>query len=69
MAHCFIVVSSMANGLTIPSAPPPPIHIFLNTRNATALQAECTLTYDRHNIYLTTSFCQDLLYGHILEIP
>ena len=29
----------------------------LNTRNTTALQADCSLTYAGNNIYLPTSFC------------
>ena len=47
----------------------PTIHRFLNTRNATALQADCSLTYVGNNIYLPTSFFQALLQGHILAIP
>ena len=34
----------------------PTIHPFLKTRNATALQADCSLTYAEKNIYLPTSF-------------
>ena len=35
----------------------------------TALQADCSLTYAGNNIYLPTSFYQDMLQGHILAIP
>ena len=60
---------SAADGLTILLAPPPSIHVSLNIRNVTLLQADFTLTYMELNLYLPTSFCQSLLQGHILEIP
>ena len=47
----------------------PTIHRFLNARNATDHQSDCSLTYAGNNIYLPTSFCQALLQGHILAIP
>ena len=68
MAQHVILATSAAEGLAIPLAPLPSIHQFLNARNAMALQAHCTLTYVRHNLYLPTSFCQYLLQGHILTI-
>ena len=37
-------------------------------RNATALQADCSLIYSGDKIYLPTSPCQELLQGHILAI-
>ena len=64
-----ILTPSAADGLTILSAPPPSIHCFLNTRNATELQADCALTYSGNNIFLPTTFCQALLQGRILAIP
>ena len=45
------------------------INRFLNVRNETALQLDCSLTYSGHNIYSTTSLYQALLQGHILTIP
>ena len=51
-----ILAASAANGLTILLAPPPSIHRFLNARNTTALQADCTLTYLGNNIFLLTTF-------------
>ena len=47
----------------------PTIHRFLNARNTTALQANCSLTYAGNNIYVPTSFCQTLSQGDILAIP
>ena len=68
-AHCVILAASATTGTSIPTSPPPTIYRFLNARNATALQADCSLTYAGNNIYLPTSFCQALLQGHILAIP
>ena len=64
-----ILAASATTGTSIPKSPPPNIHRFLNARNATALQADFSLTYAGNNIYLPTSFCQALLQGHILSIP
>ena len=64
-----ILAASATTGTSILTSPPPTIHRFLNARNATALKADCSLTYAGNNIYLPTLFCQDLLQGHILEIP
>ena len=64
-----ILSASATTGTSIQTSPPPRIHRFLNARNATALQANCSLTYSGNNIYLPTSFCQALLKGHILAIP
>ena len=61
--------TSTADRLTILLARPLSIHRFLNKRNATALQADCALTYSGKNIFLSTAFCQVLLQGHILAIP
>ena len=61
-------MASAANRLTILSLHLVSIHRFINTHNATALQADCTLTYAGHNIYLLTPFFKDLLQGHILVI-
>ena len=60
-AQRVIFAASATTGTSIPKSPPPTIHRFLNARNATALQANCSLTYVRNNIYLPTSFCQALL--------
>ena len=68
-AQRVILAASATTGTSIPTSPPPTIHRFLNARNATALQADCSLTYAGNNIYLPTSFCQALLQGHILAIP
>ena len=64
-----ILAASATTGPSIPTSPPPTIHRFLNARYVTALQADCSLTYAGNNIYLPTSFCQDLLQGHTLDIP
>ena len=65
-----IILAASANTRTsILTLPPPTIHRFLNTRNATALKADFSLTYAGNNIYLPTSFCQAFLQGHILSIP
>ena len=61
MAQRIILEASASNGFTISSSPLPSIQKFLNTRNATALQADCALTYSGRNIYLPTSFVQALL--------
>ena len=63
-----ILAASATTGTSIPTSPPPTIHRFLNARNATDLQADCSLTYAGNNIYLPTYFCQALLQGHILAI-
>ena len=68
-AQRVILVASATTGTFIPTSPLPTIHRFLNARNATALQADCSLTYAGNTIYLLTSFCQALLQGHILAIP
>ena len=68
-AQRVILASSATTGTSIPTSPTPTNHRFLNTRNATALQADCSLTYTGNNIYIPTSFCQALLQGHILAIP
>ena len=68
-AQRVILAASATTGTSILNSPTPTIHRFLNARNATAIQADCSLTYAGNNIYLTTSFCQDLLQGHILDIP
>ena len=64
-----ILAAIATTGTSIPNLPPPTIHRFLNKRNVTALQADCSLTYAGNNIYLPPSFCQALLQGHILTIP
>ena len=43
-AHCVILRASSTNRISIPTSPPPIIHHFLNARNTTALQANCSLT-------------------------
>ena len=45
-----ILAASANNSLTIPSAPPPLVHQFLNARNARAFQAYSALIYMVHNI-------------------
>ena len=55
-ANRVILVASATTGTSIPTLPPPTIHRFLNARNATALQADCSLTYAGNNIYLPTYF-------------
>ena len=62
-------MASATTGTYITTLLPPTIHRFLNARNVTALQADCSLTYAGNNLYLPTSFCQALLQGHILAIP
>ena len=68
-AQRVILAASATTGTFIPTSLPPIIHRFLNVRNATGLQEDFSLTYTGNNIYLTTSFCQALLQGHILAIP
>ena len=68
-AQRVILAASSTTGTSIPTSPPPTIHRFLNARNATALQADCSLTYAGNNIYFPTSFCQALLHGNTLAIP
>ena len=63
-----ILAASAADGLTILSAPPPYIHRFIKSRNATELQAKCALTYSGKNIFLPTASFQALHQGHILAI-
>ena len=60
IAQQVILAASADDGLTIPSAPPPSMHRFLNARNATALQAYCALAYSDNNIFLPAAFSQDL---------
>ena len=55
-AHHFILAASATNGTSIPTSPPPTIHHFLNAKNATALQADFSLTYAGNHLYLSTSF-------------
>ena len=68
-AQRVILAERATTGTSILTSPPPTIHCFLNTRKATALQADCYLTYAGNKIYLPNSFCQALLQGHILVIP
>ena len=51
-----ILAASTTNGTSIPTSLSPTIHRFLNAKNATALQADCSLTYAGNNIYLPTFF-------------
>ena len=67
-AQRFILVASATKGTSIPTSPPLTIHCFLNARNSTSLQADCSLIYAGKNIYLPTSFCQALLQGNSLAI-
>ena len=67
--HCVTLAASATNRTSIPTLPPPTLHCLLNVRNATDFQDNCTLTYTGNNLYLTTSFYQALLQGHILAIP
>ena len=69
IAQRIILVASATTGTSILTFLPPTIHRFLNARNATALQADCSLTYAGNKIDLPTSFCQALLQGHILAVP
>ena len=64
-----IISTSAADGITIMSSPPLPLHRFMNSCNTTALQANCALAYSTHNIYLPTAFCQSLFQDLILAIP
>ena len=68
-SQCVILAASATNVTSILTSLPPTLHRFIKVRNATALQADCALTYAGNIIYLPTSFCQDLLQGHILVIP
>ena len=54
-AQYVILAESATTRTSIPTSPPPTIHRFLNARNKTALQANCSLTYASNNIYLPTS--------------
>ena len=56
-AQRIILEASATNGLTILSEMPLSIHRLLKARNATDIQADCTITFTGHNIYLPTSFC------------
>ena len=64
-----ILAASATNRTSILTSPPPTIHRFLNARNKAAFKDGFYLTYAGNNIYLSTSFCQSLLQGHILAIP
>ena len=64
-----ILEASDITRTSIPTSLTPTIHRFLNTRNATAIQADFFLTYAGNNIYLPTSLFQALIQGHILVIP
>ena len=68
-AQGVILAARATTATSIPKSPPPIIHRFLNARNATALQANSSLTYAGNNLYLPTSFCQAILQGQILDIP
>ena len=67
--QCIILAASALDVVNITKNPPPNIHCFVNVQKFTVLQAFCALTYAGHNLYLPTSFCQNILQGHILEIP
>ena len=69
IAHRVILAASATTGTSILTSLPPTIHLFLNARNATALQAGYSLTYAVNNIYIPTSLCQALLQRHIMVIP
>ena len=69
MAQRVILLASATNGTFIPTLTPPILRRFLNKRNKTSLQDDCSLTYAGNNLYLPTYFFQALLQGHILEIP
>ena len=49
-AQCVILAESATTGTSIPKSPPPTIHRFLNARNTTAIQANCSLTYAGNNL-------------------
>ena len=51
-AQRVILAVSTTTRTSIPTSPPPTIHRFLNARNATALQANCSLISAGNNIYL-----------------
>ena len=55
-AQRIILAASATTVTSIPSSPSPTINRFLNSRNTTALQDDCSLTYAGNNIYLPTSF-------------
>ena len=67
-AKRIILMESATNGTSITTSLPPKIHRFINARNATDPQSDCSLTYAGNGIYLHTSFFQALLQGHILDI-
>ena len=56
-AQRVILAAIATNGTYILTLPPPTIHRFLISRNVTALQVNCALTYAGNNLYITTSFC------------
>ena len=62
-------MTSTSNETSIPTLPPPTIHLFFNARNLTAIQENFYLTYAGHKIHLPSSFCPTLLQEHILAIP
>ena len=49
-AQCVILVARATNGTSIPTLPPPTIHLFLKARNETDLHEDCYLTYTGHNL-------------------
>ena len=53
-----ILATSPTSRTSIPTSPPPIFHRFINTRNATDIQADFRLTYAGNNIYLLTSFAR-----------
>ena len=55
-AQHVIQATSATTRTSIPTSPPPTIHRFLKARNATALQADFSLTYAGNNIDLPTYF-------------
>ena len=51
-----IIAASVTTETSIPTSLPPTIHRFLNARNETALQDDCSQTYAGNNIHLHISF-------------
>ena len=68
-SHRVILAEGTTNRTSITTSPPPTLHRFLNARNVTDLQDDCTLTYTGNKLYLPTSFYQALPQWHILAIP
>ena len=68
-AQCLILATSASYRVATPVKTHQFIYQFLNTRNNTTLRYECDLEYSRNNLYISTSFYQDILQGHILAIP